>query len=153
MKMRKLGLLAALIIPLGILGLVNAETIKKLHTAPQLLFNTDIADNTDATLGALAVIDLDGGNLDKCSFQVKTTSGTSGDTMALDIQISADGGTTWVSVPAANQPPTISTWTVAVSCHIPNVPVNPGTKLRIIPTLSSSATFYDVKIWAMPSVD
>lgn len=126
--------------------LVSAETRDKLRTGSQRIFtNQDLNDSTDGTTGASLTVDLSGGDLDECSFQVNTTSGTSG-TLDFAIQISADGGSTWAQATTFTQ---ISTHTTAVNNVKQTVAVAPGTKMRVIPTISAGATYYNINMWTI----
>ena len=154
----KIVFLVAMIVGLVGFSIANAEVIRKLHPSAQLIYNAvKINDASDGVAGASTILDLDGGNYDKCSFQLHVTSGAANaPSLALAIQISADGGTTW-----ANTTTSFTTITTSetpsglnlVNVQLANIAVGPGLKLRILPTLSDATTFYQVSVWAMPIVD
>lgn len=153
MKLKHVLLTAFLAFAVGVTGLVpsNAEVIRKRHTSVQkILTDVDLNDYTDATTGVSQTVDLDGGNYDKCSFMVYTTSGTGG-TAVFAAEISPDGGTTWID--ASESIVTVSTHTTSYEKHIPNIKMSPGLKVRLTTTISSGATYYGITAWAMPSVD
>lgn len=135
-------------------AVVRAERITKQHTSPLLVTNigsaTGISDVTDATTGVSSTIDLSGGDLDKISWAVYLTSAAGTGTGSVALQISPDGGTTWIS----NYTFGISTnGLTALSTYYTNQAVNPGTKARFVPTLTAPCTYYGYKIWAMPATN
>jgi hypothetical protein len=149
-RSRALVFAAAAVAVLVGVGIINAETIKKLHPAPQLIINSLLMNNTTETDST--VVDLSGGDLDKFSFMVHVTSATNAKALTLDIALSADGGTTWVTDLVNRKTITGNSLTPLTSSYV-NIGVAPATKLKLIPTLASDTTFYTFKVWAMPSVD
>lgn len=142
--------LAAIALGLTFSASVRAEeTIKKLHTSPQRIINsTTFNDSNEPTSNT---VDLAGGDYQKCSFAVYSTSSTGSTTLSLAVQVSPDGGSTWI---ATGDTITVATGTAsAVHDTTANIATGPGTKLRLVPTLTGSTTFYNFKVWAMPSVD
>lgn len=148
-KSVKLGL--ALAIALAFAASVRAETFKKLHSSPQLIISSTLFNDSNEPTSS--TVDLSGGDLDKCAFLVVASSAAGTTTMSLAIQVSPDGGTSWV--------PTGDTITVSTSVALGdtvrayggNKNVSGGTKLRVVPTLASSCTYYTFKLYALPSVD
>lgn len=146
-----LALAFAVVLFEGAKGLSWAETVKKLHPSVQyILKNVNFNDATDATTGVTSTVDLSGGDLDKVSFGIYVTSSVGTGFLTYQLQISPDGGTTWLSNYSITQSSTNQT---AQATYYANIPVAPGTKMRMVPTLTGSSTWYAVKIWAMPSVD
>lgn len=149
-KHLKSGLIA-LTLALAMSVSVKAETIKKLHSSPQLIINSTLFNDTNEPTSS--TVDLSGGDLDKCTFLVVASSAAGSTTMSLAIQVSPDGGTSWV--------PTGDTITVSTSVALGdsvrayggNKNTSGGTKLRVVPTLATSTTFYTFKLYALPSVD
>jgi hypothetical protein len=156
MKRAKVGALVAMAFAAALAVMpAKAETVKKLHTAVQRIINVTgtLNDVTDATTGVSTTVDLAGGDYDKCSFAVSASSAAGGGSASLALQISPDGGTTWIATGDTIAVATSTTLGAAVTAHADNFAVSPGTKLRIIPTLSSSTSYYGLKVWALPSVD
>jgi hypothetical protein len=150
---QKLGIalsLALSLLSVG-MGIAQAEVVRGLHTSPQLIINeTSINDATDTTagIGISDTVDLSGGDLNYCDFQLAITSGASASpTFDIAIQTSADGGTTWATAGNFTQ---VTSSLTATNVTKTGVVVAPGTKLRLATTLSSATTFYTVKVWAMP---
>ena len=143
----------------------NAETIQKLKSSSvQRVINIVpgssansagiINDATDATIGTSTTIDLAGGYTDKLSYTVSFSSAAGSGALTSKIQISPDGGTTWVD----QKDGTGLTITAAGvltggASHYANAPVQPGTKARIVLTLTGGTSFYSTKVHALPSVD
>lgn len=149
LKAKRFALTLALAM-LAVLGVANAETFKKLHSAPQLIISSTAINNTneyDST-----TIDLSGGSLDKVSYLVYVTSTAGSGTMTLATSLSADGGTTWVPDPVNTKTLSPNGLTPLTSSYV-NIAVSPATKLKLTPTIGSNTTFYTLKIWALPSVD
>lgn len=140
-----LGLALALaVMPAG------AETFKKLRSAMQNIIvgpSTGINDNTDANYAQS--IDLAGGDLDKVSFAVYASSSAGSGTGSFAVQVSPDGGTSWI---ATGDTIALSTAATATSAHADDIKVSPGTKCRLVLTISGSTTFYTLKAWALPQV-
>lgn len=150
---------AALLGICALAGLSSAETIKKLHSSVQRIFNSvplatyGINDATDATSGTSSTIDLSGGDLDKVSFAVYGSSAAGTGSMTLTLQVSPDGGTTWINT---GDTIAVASGTLAVptiSAHADNLYVSPGTKARLTMAITGNTTYYSTKIWAIPSVD
>lgn len=148
---------------LGIFGLVaicghpveGAETRKKLQTGIlQIMTDVDVNDNDDGASGDNGVsdtIDLSGGRLDNCDFQVSVTSGAcSTCTLDFTVQSSADGGTTWATAGTFTQITSSASATEAIKSSIS---VAPGNKARVINALSSATTFYAIDMWAVCNAD
>jgi hypothetical protein len=132
----------------------KAETYKKLHSAVQRVLNVTgtLNDITDATTGVSSTIDLSGGDLDKCSFAIYASSAAGTGTASFALQVAPDGST-WIATGDTIAVATSTTLGAVVSAHADNLMVSPGTKARLIPTLSGSTSFYGLKVWAVPSVD
>lgn len=141
------GVSAAL---LFVAGVSNAETVRKLHTSPQLIINQTGSAFNDTNEPTSSTIDLSGGDLDKCSFAVYIASGAGSALASLDLEISPDGGTTWVPT---GDTISVSTSTTVSYEHADDYKVSPGTKARLKASLAATATYYQMKVWAMPSVD
>lgn len=132
----------------GLACVLNAETIKKLHSSPQLIINATSMHSTNESDSS--IVDLSGGDLDKCSFQLNISSGSGASpTFDATIYVSPDGGNNWASAGTFTQ---ITTTLTAVAQLKTNVATSPGTKLKVTP-LITGATFYTIKLWAVPSVD
>lgn len=148
-KLIRMGL-ASLAVASLFASVGKAETIKKLHSAPQLIINAASGEFNDTNEPTSSTVDLSGGDTDKCSIAVYVSSAAGTATLSLAVQISPDGGTSWIPTSTTI---TVSSGTSAQTNLNSNINVNPGTKLRVVPTLSSSATYYHCKVWAMPSAD
>jgi hypothetical protein len=140
----------ALVLAIALSPMANAETFKKLHSAVQRIINiTSLAGMNDANETTSTTVDLSGGDLDKASFVVSITSGVGTGTGTLAVQVSPDGGTTWATAYNIN----VSTNGLsAMTTAYANIPVT-GTKMRVVPSLTASTTWYGFKLWAIPSVD
>lgn len=132
-------------------GSLAAETIKKLHSSPNLIINSTAFNDTNEPTSN--TVDLSGGDLDKASFAVVCSSAAGSTTMSLAIQISPDGGTNWVATGDTITVSTSATLGAAVSAYSANKTTAPGTKMRVVPTLTGSTTFYNFKLYTIPSVD
>lgn len=143
-------LVIALVAVLSLVGLAQADVVRKLHTAPQRVMNwgaVGINDNNDATTGISSTIDLSGGDLDELNFAISLASAAGNGTGTFAVQVTPDGGTTWIS----NYSISITTNALtAVTTYYTGISLSPGTKARIVPTLTAPTTFYNVKVWAMP---
>lgn len=152
LKPRNMVLALALSV-LAVLGavVVNAETIKKLHSSPQLIINaTTMNDVTEANS---TTVDLSGADLDECNFVVYASSANGTGTLSYNVQVSADGGTSWSD---SGDTIAVATGTVLASPIAgvqTTVDTGGATKLRLVPTITGSTTFYRLKTWATPSVD
>ncbi len=145
----------ALVLIVGVVGFVSAETIKKIHSQPQLVINSGtggLNDVTDATTGLSTTVDLAGGDLDKLSFGVFFGSGTGIGTGSIKLQVSPDGGSNWFET-GYTQNFTTAGAVVGGATTYANIPTQPGTKARFVTTLNGSTTFYNFKVYAMPSAD
>jgi hypothetical protein len=152
MKRAKVGALVAMAAAAALAVMpAKAETFKKLHSAVQRIVNSTVFNDTNEPTSS--TIDLSGGDLDKCSFAVYGSSATStSGTLSLALQISPDG-TTWIATGDTITVATSTTLGAAISAHADNLMVSPGTKARLLPTLTGNATYYGLKVWAVPSVD
>lgn len=152
-RFHALSVVAFAVAMLLAVGVVHSETFHKLHSSPQLIINAvQLNSATDSTTGLSSTVDLSGGDLDKCSFQLNISSGAGSTTPTFDgdIQVSADGGSTWATAGSFTQ---VTSTLTATAVTKTNVATNPGTKLRIIPAISANTTFYSIKVYAMPQVD
>jgi len=151
---RAIALSFALVFLIGSVTIVSAETIKKLSTAPQLLWNNStINDATDGSAGSYAkTVDLSAGDFDKCDFFMyySSAAGSVG-TLDIYIDISPDNGTHWVNTSSFTQLTATGT-AVNAGALKQNVDVSPGTKLRVYPTLSADTTYYKLYLWAKPGI-
>lgn len=132
-----------------------AERINKYHLSPSVVLNVGNAgvnDVTDATTGLTSTIDLSGGDYDKMGFAVYFASGAGTGTGTLTLQLSPDGGSTWLSTGYSQNITTAGANTAGGTIYA-NVPTGGATKARFTMALNGSTTFYNLKIWAMPSVD
>lgn len=131
-----------------------AETIKKLHSSPQLVINLGTSGSAKygmvaSTQGTSTTIDLSGADLDKISIGVLLSSYT-GTAPTLTLQGSPDGGSTWFTNGAFTVNLTTAD-TVALTTYYANVDMM-GNKARLTTTLAASTTVYTYKVWATPSV-
>jgi len=151
------GLFAGGVLLMGLMGpsVEAASTRKKLQTGILKIFNdVDIATGTAASWTS-DTIDLSGGQLDVCDFQVSVTSGAtpaaaSSVTLDFAVQTSADGGTTWAQTDWFDQ--IVSSETVIESTNSA-VNVSPGNKARVLATMTANTTFYSVDMWAICKSD
>lgn len=147
----------ALIAALAVQKPALAETYKKLHSAVQRILapvtGVPLTSANQSTRGISSTVDLSGGDLDKCSFQIKITSSTSTGTPTLDaaVQVSADGGTTWTTAGSFTQ--ITSTSASAASYLKQDVATGPGTKLRVVLTSSANTEWNGISIWALPNTN
>jgi hypothetical protein len=149
-------MLALTLTVVAVLGatIAKAETIKKLHSSPQLIINATKMNNV--TEADSTIIDLSGGDLDKCSFAVFASSADGTGTLSLALWGSPNGGTNYVATGdtiSVSTSPTIGTALTGNGTWTDNQLVSPATKLKLVPTISGSTTFYALKVWALPSVD
>jgi len=128
----------------------GAETIKKLHSAVQRVIN--VTSMNDANETNSSTIDLAGGDLDKISYAVSITSAAGTGQLTFTLQVSPDGGTTWTT-DASNIKTILPNGLTPITSYYSNINVAPGTKARLVPTITQPATFYTMKVWAIPSVD
>jgi hypothetical protein len=161
LKRYALTLAFALVCLIGVKGMPYAgPAISKLHSAVQRIINVSqysagVNAFNDSTTYLSSTVDLSGGDLEKMSFGISFSSGAvsyvTGSSATLNIQISPDGGTTWLT---RNPGIYISTnGTTAVTTYYYSIGVAPGTKMRVSPDLADGATIYNLKVWAIPSVD
>lgn len=147
-KLRYIGLAFAIAMALG--ATAKSETIKKLHSSPQLIINSTLFNDTNEPTSS--TVDLSGGDLDKCSFVIIGSSATGTSVMSLAIQVSPDGGTSWAATGDTISVSTSATLGSAIAQSSINKAVT-GTKMRVVPTLATSTTYYGFKLYALPSVD
>ena len=133
-----------------------AETIEKAKAGPLVHVNRPSAlvgfsaGNAVAVAAALPSIDLNGGKYDKISYGVYITSAAGAGTLTWTLSISPDGGTSWIPKDTQTM---LANGTTPLTSSYHNLTVQPGTKARLIPTVTTGATFYGMKAWVMPSVD
>lgn len=143
-----LALAAFVVTPNDAIGAV----ITKLHTSAQLLINRPSATVAGLSAGNIAsqtvsVVDLSGGDLDKCSYAVSIASAAGAGTLTFTMKISPDGGTNYIDKDIQTIAPN---GTTSITSGYYNLTVQPGTKLKIVPTITTGCTFYGLKLWAMP---
>lgn len=124
-------------------------TTRKLHPSIQKLYDaTTFNDSNEATSSTLS---LNGGDYGRVSFFVHISSSTGDSTATLTVEVSPDGGTTWGST---GDTITLSTGTAsAFTTQVDDINVAPGLDLRITNSLTGSTTYYNMTLWAMPTVD
>lgn len=146
----------ALAVALGAAN-VMAETVKKLHTSPQLVVNSTtqaLYGLTVSSNGTSTTIDLSGGDLDEISFAVALGSAAAGNSgpatinSVLKLQCSPNGSD-WFD---AYQVGVTTNGTTAIATTYMNIPVT-GTKARFTNTLTAGNTFYNYKVWALPAAN
>jgi len=141
------------LVALAVATPARAETYKKLHAAVQRILSLAILnDVNDATSGVTSTVDLSGGDLDKCSFAVYASSAVGSGSASFAIQVSPDGGTSWVPTGTSISVSTTDASTVATA-YSANANTGPGTKLRLVPTLTGSTSFYAIKVWAIANTN
>ena len=126
-----------------------AETIKKLHPSVQTIVNSSqFNDSNEATS---STVDLSGGDLDKCSFAVYASSAEGTSTLTYTIQVSPDGGTSWLSTGNTISVSTSASTGATVTAYAADKPTNPGTKLRLTASLTGNTSYYHLKVYALPN--
>jgi hypothetical protein len=130
---------------------VMAETVKKIHSAPQLIMNLTKFNDTNESNSS--TVDLAGGDLDEVSFAVNVSSSDGSALLNLAVQISPDGGTTWISTGDSIDVSTGATATASSTEYLANKTTQPGTKMRLLATLTGNTTYQNLKVWAMPAAN
>lgn len=159
---RSVRLSLALVAALFITSLVCAggqDQTYKLHTGANKIMNVvpisgfagGLNDSNTATKGVSNTVDLSGADIQKASFVVVWSSAAGTGAGTLNVQVSPDGGTNWVST---GDTISLSTGTGgAGTAYASDKALGGGTKMRLTSTLTNSTTFYSFKVWNVSRAD